>query len=214
MSRNRLVIAFTFLLLAGATVFGQQAGGQPSPRPASQRPAAPQTTAPQTSAPIPEGRLALIYSEEFRDPKSGIARYNVLMTSLNNEFQPRQKELNDLAQRIQQLNDDIEKTRSIAAPDAIVKKIEQLDQMKKDYQRKGEDAQSAFKRRHEEVMNPLNAEIGKALETYAKARNITVIIDGNQVPLVYAVESIDITRQFINDFNSKNPATAAATPRP
>jgi Skp family chaperone for outer membrane proteins len=214
MTRNRLVIAFSFIVLTGTAIFGQQPTGQPNPRPTSPRPAAPQTTAPQTAAPIPEGRMALIYSEDFRDPKTGIARYNALMTTLTSEFQPRQTEINGLAQRIQQLNDDIEKTRSIAAPDATVKKVEQLEQMKKDYQRKGEDAQAAYKRRHDEVMTPLNIEIAKALEAYAKSRSITVIIDGNQVPVVYAVENIDITRAFINDFNSKNPATAAATPRP
>jgi hypothetical protein len=38
-----------------------------------------------------------------------------------------------------------------------------------------------------------------------------VIVDGSQVPVVYAADSIDITRAFINEFNSKNPATAAVT---
>ena len=60
---------------------------------------------------------------------------------------------------------------------------------------------------------PLQDDIGKALEAYAKAHNINVIIDGSQVPLVYAADTLDITRAFINDFNSKNPATAAVTRR-
>ena len=41
---------------------------------------------------------------------------------------------------------------------------------------------------------------------------VNVIIDGSQVPLVYAADALDITRPFINDFNSKNPATASVTP--
>ena len=52
-------------------------------------------------------------------------------------------------------------------------------------------------------------EIGKALEAFAKARGINVIIDAAQVPLLYAADSIDITRAFITEFNSKNPVTAA-----
>ena len=55
---------------------------------------------------------------------------------------------------------------------------------------------------------PLQEEIGKALEAFAKARGINVIIDAAQVPLLYAAESIDITKAFITDFNSKNPVTA------
>jgi Skp family chaperone for outer membrane proteins len=57
----------------------------------------------------------------------------------------------------------------------------------------------------------LQQDIGKALETFAKARGITVIVDGSQVPVVYAADSIDITRAFITEFNSKNPATASVT---
>ena len=58
----------------------------------------------------------------------------------------------------------------------------------------------------------MQEEIAKALEAYAKQHSINVLIDGSQVPLVYAADSIDITRAFINDFNGKNPATAAVTP--
>jgi len=32
---------------------------------------------------------------------------------------------------------------------------------------------------------------------------------GSNVPLVYAAETIDVTRAFISEFNSKNPATAS-----
>jgi len=48
-------------------------------------------------------------------------------------------------------------------------------------------------------------------EAFAKARGITVIVDGSQVPVVYAADSIDVTKAFIADFNSKNPATASVT---
>jgi Skp family chaperone for outer membrane proteins len=60
----------------------------------------------------------------------------------------------------------------------------------------------------------LQDEIGKALEVFAKSRGINVIIDGAQVPLLYAADSTDITRAFISDFNSKNPVTAATATTP
>ena len=63
----------------------------------------------------------------------------------------------------------------------------------------------------QEIFLPLQQDIGKALEAFAKARGITVIVDGSQVPVVYAADSIDITKAFIADFNSKNPATASVT---
>ncbi len=203
MKINRLIAAFA--LLAAVAV---------SPVAAQQKPAAPAATAPQTSAALPESKIALIYSDAFLDPKTGIAKFNTLLTTLNREFQPRQTELQGLQTKAQQLNDEIEKTKSVAEPRAIQQKQELLDQTKKDLQRKGEDAQAAYNKRRQEMFSPLQEEIGKALEAFAKQRGVNVIIDGSQVPLVYAADSIDVTRVFINEFNSKNPATAAVTPTP
>jgi Skp family chaperone for outer membrane proteins len=182
------------------------------PRPAGA--AAAQAPAQTTAAPVPESKIALIYSDLFLDAKTGIARFNTLVTNLNREFQPRQTELQGLQTRIQALTDDITKTAAVADPKTLQTKQDQLEQMKKDFQRKGEDAQAAYDRRRKEMFTPLQDDIGKALEVYAKGHNINVIIDGSQVPLVYAADALDITRAFINDFNSKNPATAAVTTPP
>ena len=77
------------------------------------RPAAPARPAPaQTAVNVPESKIALIYSDAFLDAKTGIARFNTLMTTLNREFQPRQTELQGLQQRIQTLTDDITEDRS------------------------------------------------------------------------------------------------------
>lgn len=163
--------------------------------------------------------MAVVYSDMFMDSKTGIAKFNVVVTKLNGEFQRLKDELNQMQTRAQALEGEINKLR--AAPEgtpidqrALQTKIDQLEQLKKDTQRKAEDAQAAYNKRRQELFAPLQDEIGKALETFAKARGINVIIDGAQVPILYAVESIDITRAFITEFNTKNPATASATPTP
>jgi Skp family chaperone for outer membrane proteins len=200
MKIDRMMAALAFLVaVAIPSTFGQT------------RPAAQPTPPATASANVPDTKIALIYSEAFQDSKTGIAKFNVLVNNLNREFTPRQTEITQLQQRAQQINDDIEKTRAVADPKTIAQKADQLEGLKKDLQRKGEDAQAAFEKRRIEVFRPLQDEIGKALEVYAKAHNINVIIDGSQVPVVYAADSLDITRAFINDFNSKNPATTAAT---
>lgn len=186
----------------------------------AQRTAAPPSqpvSTPQANATLPTSKIALIYSDAFLDPKTGIAKFNVVLGTLNREFQKQKDDLTQMQQRSQQLQDEITKLQQAPAGTPIDQKslqtkIDQLDQLKKDFQRKGEDAQAAYKKRREDVFAPLQEEIGKALEIFAKAHNITVIIDGTQVPLVYASASIDITRVFINEFNSKNPATASVTP--
>jgi outer membrane protein len=146
------------------------------------------------------------------DPKTGIARFSSLLNTLNREFQPRQSELQGLQQRITTLGKEIDDTQTVADPNAIRQKRDQLAQLNTEFKRKGEDAEAAYARRRQEIFSPLQQDIAKALEAFAKARGITVIVDGSQVPMVYADDKIDITRAFINDFNSKNPATASVTP--
>jgi Skp family chaperone for outer membrane proteins len=173
-------------------------------------PAAPAATAPQTVA-VPDSKMAMIYSDAFLDPKNGIARFNSLLGTLNREFQPRQAELQALQTKINTLGKEIEDTQSVADPNALRQKRDQLTQLQTELKRKGEDAEAAYTKRRSEIFTPLQQDIGKALEAFAKARGITVIVDGSQVPVVYAADSIDITRAFISDFNSKNPATASVT---
>jgi Skp family chaperone for outer membrane proteins len=184
---------------------------------AQQKPATPggaPATQPQAAAnvAVPDSKMALIYSDMFLDPKTGIARFNSLLSTLNREFQPRQTELTALQTRITTLTKEINDTQNVADPNALRQKREQLEQAQLDLKRKGEDAEAAYNKRRQEIFFPLQKDIGTALEAFAKARGITVIVDGSQVPVVYAADSIDITRAFISEFNAKNPATAAVTP--
>ena len=202
MKTDRLIAAFAFIAAISVSPVLAQ-------RPAAAQPAAP---APQTSANVPDTKIALIYSDLFLDDKTGIARFTTLLNTLNREFQPRQTELQQIQQKATTLNDEIEKTKTVADPKTIQQKVDQLETYKIDLKRKSEDAQQAYDKRRKEIFGPLQESIGKALEVFAKQRGITVIIDGSQVPVVYAADSIDVTRAFINDFNGKNPATASVTP--
>jgi Skp family chaperone for outer membrane proteins len=180
---------------------------------AQQKPttAAPAAAAPQSTVAVPDSKMAMIYSDAFLDPKNGIARFNSLLTTLNREFEPRRTELQGLQTRINTLAKEIDDTQNVAAPDSIRQKRDQLAQLNTEFKRKGEDAEAAYTKRRQEIFTPLQQDIGKALEAFAKARGITVIVDGSQVPVVYAADNIDITRAFIAEFNSKNPATASVT---
>ena len=179
-------------------------------RPAAGGPAAAQPQAPATVA-VPDSKMAIIYSDQFLDSKNGIAKFNTVMNSLEREFQPRKAELQGLQTKINTLTKEITDTQAVADPNTIRLKREQLDQANLEFKRKGEDAEAAFTKRRQDIFMPLQKDIGTALEAFAKARGITVIIDGSSVPFAYTADSIDITKAFIAEFNSKNPATAVVT---
>ena len=190
----------------------QRPAGAPAAQP-------PPPVGPPATVNLPTSKMAVISSDAFLDPKTGIAKFNTTINKLNGEFQKTKDELTQMQTRASTLESEINKLRD--APEgtpidqrSLQAKIDQLEQLKKDIQRRGEDAQAAYNKRRQELFAPLQDEIGKALEAFAKARGINVIIDAAQVPLLFADEKIDITRAFITDFNSKNPVTAASSTTP
>ena len=203
----KIVRSFAAVALLATVAVSASAQQKPAGAPAT-APATP----PQTAAVVlPDSKIAMIYSEDFMDPKTGIAKYTSLANTLTREFQPRRTELEGLNTRIQALTKEINDTQSVADPNAIRTKRDQLEQLNTELKRKTEDAEAAYAKRRQEIFLPLQQEIGKALEAFAKARGITVIVDASSVPLVYAAETINVTRAFITEFNSKNPATAQVT---
>jgi Skp family chaperone for outer membrane proteins len=217
MRKYKFLFAGLLLALSSLSVLAQRPAAQATPTP--QRP--PATTAPQTppsaNVNLPVSKLAVIYTEEFLDAKTGILKFGTVIAKLNAEFQKEKDSLNQMSQRAGQLEDEINKLRNAPSGTPIDQKslqtkIDQFEQLKRDIQRRGEDAQGAYNKRRSELFDPLQKEIGAALEAFAKARNINVIIDGTDVPLSYAADSINITKAFIADFNSKNPVTASTTP--
>src|SRR6185369_10177226 len=172
MIRHHLFPVSALVVAAFAALASAQ---QPAGRPAAPTPT-PTATAPATPAPtvqLPMSKMAIIYTDLFLDQKTGIAKFNSVVTKLNGEFQKMKTRATSLESEINKLREAPEGApvdqRSLQA------KIDQLDQLKKDIQRKGEDAQAAYNRRRQELFSPLQDEIGKALEAFAKARGINVI---------------------------------------
>lgn len=208
--RATAAVAF-FVALTVASVSAQTrpaAGTGAQPRPA----ATPGATAPSTVS-VPDSKVALIDSSAFADEKQGIAKFVSALKRVNAEFQPRQTELQNLQQQIEKAKSDLQKAAPVQDAKVTQTQQDRIALMETEFKRKGEDAQAAFNKRLEEVLGPIYEDIGKALDGFAKARGITLILDVTKVQgILSASEAMDITRAFITEFNSKNPATASLTP--
>ncbi|HET9711594.1 MAG TPA: OmpH family outer membrane protein [Pyrinomonadaceae bacterium] len=218
MRHNLFPISALVVMAIATSVSAQRPAATPAPNTPT-RPAPTQTpaAAPAADAALPTSKIALISTGMFLDPKDGIAKFSSTLTKLNGEFQKVKDEITQMQTRAQGLETEINKLRDAPAGTPIDQrslqtKIDQLEQLKKDTQRKAEDAQVSYDKRRQDLFTPVEDEIRRALEAFAKARGINVIIDAAQAPLLYADRSLDITRAFIADFNSKNPVTATITP--
>jgi len=199
-----------FVAVTAVSAFAQpRSGTGTQPRPT----ATPVTTAPtSTAVNVPDSKVALINSQAFADEKQGITKFVNALKRVDAEFQPRRTDLQSLQQQIDRATADLQKAAPVQDPKVTQQQQDKIDQLKKDLQRKGEDAENDFNKRLETVLPPLYDDIGKALEAFAKARGITLILDVSKIQGIFpTTDALDITRAFIADYNSKNPATASLT---
>jgi outer membrane protein len=170
------------------------------------------TPAPTQTGSMPETKIALVNTDEFADEKTGITRLVNAMKRVDGEFQPRRTELQTLQQQIEKATADLAKAQPLQDARVSQQQADKIEGMKTEFKRKGEDAQAAYQKKLQDVLGPVYDDIGKALDAYAKAHGITLILDVTKIQgILSASESLDITKPFIIEFNSKNPATASLT---
>jgi Skp family chaperone for outer membrane proteins len=162
-------------------------------------------------APAPTN-VAIIDSSAFSDEKGGIARVMAAMQQIETKFQPLRTELRGMRERLATMRSDIQKKGPVQDAKLTAQQTEEADRLEVQIKRKAEDAQSSYQKDSLAVLDPLQKEIGTALTAYAQSKGISLLIDVNRVPVVYAAASLDITKDFIADYNRTHPAGAAPAP--
>jgi Skp family chaperone for outer membrane proteins len=161
--------------------------------------------------PIPDSKIAYINTEAFGDEKQGITRFVNAVRILEREFQPRQKELEQIQGRMNAIAEEIKKTQNVADPNTIRQKQEQGDALARELDFKKKEAEAAYQKKYQEVVGPIYEDIGKALDGFAKQRGVTMLLDISKLaPAVLSADgNMDLTKAFIVEYNSRNPTTAS-----
>jgi Skp family chaperone for outer membrane proteins len=168
----------------------------------------------------PPCKIAVIDTAAFRDERTGIKRVVRVLKQAELESRRRELEIADAEQRIHQLSIELnESARSSdeQAEQQLRQKREQLDQLRNDLQRKIADHQStASSLKKGSSPAPLDDEIQRAMIAFARSRGFTLLLDqaGDRTNVIWASDAIDLTKDFIKDFNSRFPAEETAAPKP
>jgi Skp family chaperone for outer membrane proteins len=202
--KRLLVIASVFALLtASASVLAQTRPTTPSSKPVATQPS------PRVSATVPDTKIALVDTSMFGDEKAGITRYLNAVKAVQRQFQPVNSELAGLQNRIKAIADELAKLNnsSVVSPQTIQAKREEGERLQRELKYKKEQADADVEKRYNELVSPVSADIGKALDQYATQHGLTMILDISKLlPAVLTVNpAMDVTQAFIAEFNSKNP---------
>lgn len=179
---------------------------------AAQQPAA---TAPPA---LPKGKVAVINTAQFQEQ---VQEFKAKMDELNRQFEPRVKDVRGLADRITAQENTIKTQNQSGALSAarVAEMTEQLETMKKEYQRKAEDLEADAGRAKDRAFQPLSEKLVKFAQEYTAKRGIVHLIDlSNSLQsglLIWYDPRTDVTQDFITEYNKTHPATVApAAPKP
>jgi len=207
MKQIRLSAAAVALAALFATAASAQAPA--AARPAAAAPA----TQPAGAAATGPARIAVIDSRYFRgtDEKGtgGISRYITAAKQLEAQFQPRVTELRGIETRVGAIAENIKKTAAVAKPEDIERQRAEGEKLEVDLKRKSEDLQRDVEAAQDRMMRPIEQDVFTAIQAFAQQRGYSIVIDIARVPVIYAADQLDITREFIAEFN-RRPATASS----
>ena len=161
---------------------------------------------------VAPANIGIIDSAAFGDEKVGIARVMNAMKQLDAKFQPIRAEIRTMRDKLNTMRADLQKKRAIQDVKITQQQSEEADRLEVQIKRKAEDAQTSYQKESLAVLEPLQKDIANALTAYAQAKGLTLVIDANRVPIIYAATSLDITKDFIADYNRTHPAGAAPAP--
>ena len=167
----------------------------------------------QTRPAATPANIAIIDSSAFSDDKNGIARVIAVGQQIEAKFQPLRTELRGMRDRLTAMRADLQKKRGVQDAATTARQTDEADQLELQIKRKSEDATASYQRESLAMLDPLQKDIGTALTAYAQSRGVTLLIDANRVPIVYAANNVDITKDFIAEYNRTHPA-GPVTPAP
>ncbi len=167
-----------------------------------------QTTAPP-SAVVPV-KIAVIDTDEFANPTTGVKKLLNGFNQVEARLKPLRDEIVGLQTRYNTLAAEIQK----GGPTVTQAKIDEAQQLESDIKRKQEDGQKAYQRYSKQIVEPLNVEVAKAVETYARSKGYDMVLDLAKFngTMMVLNQGLDVTKAFITDYNAKNPAAVTAAP--
>ena len=184
----------------------------------AQGPAAPTapraTTGAGAAAPV-DGKIAVINTGAFADK---ILELKSKADVVNKQYEPRFKALQAKKQQIDTLEADIKKQQGVVSQEVLARMTDQYTQLTTQFKREGEDLQAEYNKAAQTSLQPVQQKLQDFVRDYSAKRNIVLILDlpgSYQAGIIgYFNQAIDITDDFIAEYNKANPVPGAAAARP
>jgi outer membrane protein len=134
--------------------------------------------------------------------------------TLQKKFDPKRTELENLNKEIDELQKKFNTQGDKLNDEARGDLLKQIDARKKTLQRNYEDANTDVQAQQNEIANRIGQKLVEVLDKYAKDNSYTLILDvsGQSSPVLWAANSVDITKAIVDAYNAQSGVAAPAKP--
>ena len=137
--------------------------------------------------------------------------------AIRTKFEPKAKGMESKMADLNQLRDQYNKGANTMAAEAREKISREIEDKQKKYQWESEDLQNELQQEEQKLVNEIGTRMVAVIDEYAKGAGLAIVFDvsGQQSPVLWAANGIDITTQIVEAYDKKfGPGGAGATAAP
>jgi outer membrane protein len=133
---------------------------------------------------------------------------------LETKLAPRKKELEGKQSEIKDLQDRLAKGGNTLSDSAKEDLTRNIDTKTKSYNRQLEDAQAELEQEQQKLVNVLGQKMMAVIDKFAQQNGFAIVLDvSNQnTPVLYASNTVDITKEIVELYDKTNFAASAPPP--
>ena len=165
------------------------------------------------SAAIPDGKVVVINTNRF---PAEIGELKQKYDQVEGQFKDRSTRIEQLRQQLSQKENELQTKQSTLAPERIRDLQAEIENLKRQGQRDLEDLQQDYAKALDGTTKPVRDKLFQSMQNYATQRGIIVIMDlpglAQSGALAYWAPGVEITQDFIKEYNKANPVPTSAPP--
>jgi Skp family chaperone for outer membrane proteins len=177
--------------------------------------AAAQSPAASSAAPDGPAKIAVI---EFQTAVVQSNEFQRNLADLQKKYEPKRQQLKVLSDQIDAMTKQLQAQGTTLSEAERSARASSIDTKKQQLDRDAQDDQSAFQQEMQETFTAVAAKVYDVMSEYVKQQGYTLVLDASQQqsPVLYALDSTNITKAVLDAYNAKSgvPAQAAAPSAP
>lgn len=163
------------------------------------------------AAPAAQTRVAVI---AFQAAVAQTNEFQRNYADLEKKFEPKRDQLKSESDQIDTMTKQLQTQAASLSESERTSRASAIDGKKKQLQREAEDAQNDFQQALQDMFKGVAAKVYTQMESYAQQKGYSLVLDASaqQSPILFAVDSVNITKPVLDAYNLKSGIPAPPAP--